>query len=228
MRILTWNVNGDSGTYASDKVNKLNDVIQYWDDATRKDEVAIICLQELSVNSCICQYLYDNGWDVQVMREQPGERGDLMAIAVRRDFFEFQGKAIMLDLEKYADKSIIPSTPSRCPMYVTVKDRRTCDEIMVFTWHATLGSCQNDHFVTFSKILDTRIAVFDAEICRMKVVIAADMNNDMSDVEYYGDFEGVSHNIDHILGRNIAINDGYHMESVYSDHSLLSAHFDYN
>ena len=222
MRILTWTVQGDCGEGVGDeRLNELNKIIEYWDKQENYDPVTIICLQEVNgKEGALTKALLANEWVCYSVHEQVNGGGRYSVIAVRPgyDIKADSNQGEIINLEDFRDPQGITSRPVRNPIVLPIEVEG--QTVYIITWHATLGSRQIEDFVGLSNWID-------AEISDEPVIIAADLNQteDVLSGPYYNGFGGVSHHLDHILGRNIVVSNGEHSNYSSSDHLPISAHF---
>lgn len=220
MRIVSWNVQGDLNEEVGEaRFQELTQIVNAWDQAG--DPVTIVCLQEVNAEEgMLAKTFTAEGWAYYYGHEQAGGRGRSSMIAVRPDagigVVEFK----TIDLQEFRDPKGITSSPVRTPFKLSIDLDGV--EVDIITWHATLGSRQIEDFVGLSKWIDKYIPA------EKPVIIAADFNQteDAISGPYYCDFDGFSHHLDHILARNIVLDDGQNSSTSSSDHLPISAHFE--
>lgn len=221
MRILTWNARGDMGTRSQEKANELSSTLKSW--AATDDEVAIVCLQEVNTNSgTLCQYLRQLNWNIAAIDEQDGGGGRQQVIAVHPDLTI--NSFDVIDLSQYGNPETIPSRPCRTPCCadISLPDGST---FTVATWHATLGSRQEDDLQGFSKYLE----ILSKSLPDSRIILAADFNCEIgriNDPGLFPDYHGYSCRLDHIIAVNVTLTDGQNSTAGNSDHELVSAHFE--
>lgn len=220
MRILTWNACGDMGDRAQDKADELSNVLDYWKS---NDEVAIVCLQEVNANSgTLCQYFRQLNWNIAAIDEQDGGGGRQQVIAVRPDLTI--NSFGVIDLSEYEDPKTIASSPCRTPCRADIS-LPDGGALTVATWHATLGSLQEDDLQGLSTYTS---ALLDSQPDR-GIVLAADFNCDIgriNDPDLFPGYDGYSFHLDHIIAANLTLADGRNSTEGNSDHELVSAHFE--
>lgn len=218
MRILSWNAQGDVGTYCNEKVQELKKVMEYWEK--NGDPIVIICLQEVNgEKGALSNYLQQEGWDVRYIAEGANGYGrDQVIAAAPKLTIQKTG---VVDLSPFEDPKTIASLPCRVPFYAAI-DVPHCGQIYVATWHATLGSCQEDDIRGFSTYATDLHKGDPSE----KIIIAADLNYRIGALNVPGmfpDYKGWSHGLDHIIAVNIGLLDGQNSTGVHSDHEMISA-----
>lgn len=239
MRIISWNVCGDSfgKKKTIQKVDYLDSIIRYWEI---KDHCKphIICLQEVSSSGAFKCELEELGYHVVSVSEGYRGGGRNMLIAVLK-CEEIQISSILMfecqdNYKFYAsseiEKTPLPawefseasSSPKRVPfgMEIAYKNVAFC----VFTYHASLGGNLLESLMAFS--------VMTQQTCYG--IIAGDLNWTAVDgkLQYYDgtnvhelfpQYRGFSHGLDHIIAKGLPISDGIDGDIMYSDHAPISA-----
>lgn len=220
MRILTWNVCGDSGISAANKWDELAAILDYWE--TQGDPVGIICLQETSgAAGLLYQYLPGKGFQVFTCYEQQNCGGRSYVIAVKDGVGLKVLEKGRIDLTGYREQE---TSPTRIPFSVSLKYGE--QEIGIYTLHATRGGRRFEALQLFSAYLAAREG---------RIIVAGDLNitveTGTEDVDGYArriselfeGFNGFDHNLDFILGRGVKLEDGINSEGSCSDHMPVSA-----
>lgn len=216
MRILSWNACGDS-SISDLKTIELSNVIEYWENMG--DPIEIICLQEINAaDGTLCEMLRSAGWLVVSAKEQANGGGRSQAIAVTPSAtISFSA---VIDLSGYMDPNGHTSRPCRNPLCAEISGL-PCGDVTVITWHATLGSRQLEAIRGLSNHMD---AMND-----QKIILAGDLNCSMdylNENNIFAKYEGYSHNLDHIIAKNVTLSDGIISSDSFSDHLMISAHVD--
>lgn len=221
MRILSWNAQGDCGGNSQRKAEELQHALDFWQE--KEDPIVIACLQEVNGSTgALCEYLCRIGWQVEWASECAKGGGRDQVIAVGPGLtIETTG---VIDLSAFEDARTIASTPCRVPFYAVV-DVPGYGQIQVVTWHATLGSYQEDDIQGFS----TYAVDLYTNNAGAKIIIAADLNYDigpLNESAMFPGYKGWSNHLDHIIAANVALSDGQNSTEGYSDHEMISVHFE--
>lgn len=241
MRVLCWNVNGDTST-GQNKVEEINGIIKCWENVEIPEEkIQIICLQEVSENSSICDYLMSIGFMVIKAPENVNGGGRYSVIAIREDA-GLNIASIYVENQEVAEKTIHnletvsisgigimngcsqpESSPTRAPLGVAVTGQGF--QFYIFTYHATLGSRAHESLERFDNFLNTLV---DAPI-----LLAGDLNIDVvpvttpeefnGNIEQFEGFDGYNNHLDYILGRGILVVEACSNDDSWSDHVPMSA-----
>lgn len=213
MRILTWNT---CGSCDACKAEELENILDYWIE--KKDEVSIICLQELSVDGdTISSLLEERDYSCACFREGSDETGRDQLIAIKG--LE-SSECEILDLPRDEDEK---AWHVRLPMYLVCNQQEQADEKMIIiTYHAPLEGWNRDMMCK----LVHEIGTIRNEDPNCAVLLAGDLN--ISNAFFDSATSTWEHGLDYIVSWGIELSNGENNADSNSDHLPLSAHIGLN